>query len=464
MTIKRIATVVLVLFVAALGFAPAVVAAVVSAAAGAGLLSIAGETTTTNDLNAAMKILFEDTIVNNVVTDSELLDLFEEGDGIKTDQTTGGRFIETSQLFALPAGVGSRNEGGYIPVPFGPNIQNSRVNLKKVMGSVEMTGEVLKRVKTDRGAFIDWGKQVMPKLVERLTNELDRMLIGYGAGIKAQVANIAGNVVTVNNALGVAGYADAWLQFLENERLRASVLPDFVAPKPGVYAVRAVDPVADAITVDDPAGLAIGDFLAEGDGADHSGGKDPMGLIGCVDDGLILPVFQNIARAGFRAWQGTVIDAQAAPFAPGQTLTEDVLAYADDTTFTRGGGQIDAIVTSRRGLRQLWRDMRQDRSFNDPRSYTGGKGRIFIVLGDRQVQIRVARKLPSQLCFGLTRKTFKKWMLHAFEWDTTTGSLFRQVTDNTGRRDAFYAYGTMYLEIGNSDPQKNFRIENLPLV
>src|SRR5690606_9862624 len=172
--------------------------------AAVGGLFLVGDTTTPADLSAAMKVIFEDSIINNVVADSELLDLFESAGGIKTEETTGGRYIETAQLFALPAGVGSRGENGYIPVPRGPVIQNSKIYLKKVIGSVEMTGDVLKRVRTDIGAFINWGEQAMPKLVERVTNEYDRMLLGYGSGVKAQVAsvNATDKIITLKNAMG----------------------------------------------------------------------------------------------------------------------------------------------------------------------------------------------------------------------------------------------------------------------
>lgn len=430
--------------------------------AAVGGLFVVGDTTTTTDLNAAMKVIFEDSIINNVVVDSELLDLFEQSGGIRTETTTGGRYIETAQLFALPAGVGSRGETGYIPVPRGPVVQNSRIYLKKVIGSVEMTGDVLKRVRTDIGAFLDWGEQAMPRLVERVTNELDRMLLGFGSGVKAQVASVdAGNkTITLKNAMGVDGLGGAAFQFLQNESLRAATTPAGTTLRAGAMIVEDIYHATNQIKVDEIAtNLAEDDYLAEGDAADNSFGKDPMGLLGIVDDGGILATFQSIDRANYTAWRGHVIDAQAV-FGAGQRLTEEVVVYADDVAYTRGGAKVDVIVTSRDGLRDLWRDLKGDRSFNDPRSYTGGKGGIFIILGDRVVPIRVARKMPPDLCFGLTRKHLKKWMLNKFEWDDTTGSLFRQVTDSTGRKDAFYAYGSTQLETGSDDPQKHFRIEN----
>jgi hypothetical protein len=307
-----------------------------------GLMGVLGDTTTTVDLEAALKVIFDDSIVNNVVTDSEVLDLFEEGGGIRTDTTTGGRYIETAQLFGLPAGFGFRTEMGYIPVPRGPEIENSRINLKKAMGSVEISGDTLKRVRTDVGAFLNWGEQVMPKLVERINNELDGLALGYGAGIKARVATVdaINNRITLKDAYGVAGYPGALYQFLNGESLRAAPNPDGTGLRATAYVVKDVSHKNQWLQLDTTADLAVDDYLAEGDGADNSfGTKAPNGLLGIVDDGDVLAVFQNIPRANFSAWQSLVVDAQAAPFGAGQKLTEDVITTTDDECFQRGGGR-----------------------------------------------------------------------------------------------------------------------------
>src|SRR5690606_473043 len=303
--------------------------------AAVGGLFLVGDTTTTADLNAAMKIILEESIINSVVADSELLDLFESAGGIKTEETTGGRYIETAQLFALPAGVGSRGENGYIPVPRGPVIQNSKIYLKKVIGSVEMTGDVLKRVRSDIGAFINWGEQAMLKLVERVTNEYDRMLLGYGSGVKAQVASVDGGnkIITLKNAMGVAGLGGATFQFLENESIRAATTAAGTTLRAGEMIVEDVYHATEQIKVSDIAtSLTADDYLAEGDAADNSFGKDAMGLLGIVDDGDILATFQSINRANYTAWRGHVIDAQAV-FGSGQRLTEEVVVYADDVAY-----------------------------------------------------------------------------------------------------------------------------------
>ncbi len=430
-----------------------------------GLLGLAGATTSTTHLDAALKIIFSDALVNNVVTDTELLNYFPNGRGIKRDKTTGGRYIETAQMFALPAGVGFRDEGDYIPVPSGPTIANSRIGLKKCLGAVESNAEVLKRVRTDVGAYVAWGREVLPNLVERVKNEIDRVSLGYGAGVKARVndATPATDLI-VDSAMGIAGFdaEDSLYHFLAGETLKAGPNLDGTSQRTGVMTVEDVDFASGHIVVDALAtSLADNDYIFPGDAAGHSAGKEAMGLFGAVDDGGVLATFQNIARATYSAWKGHVIDAQASPFSANQKLTEKVIMHADNVCFQRGGGTVDLFVTSRQGANQYWADLVGDRSFNDVRSYTGGKGMLGVQLGDRVIALKVARKMPKSVSFGLTLKTFKKWVLHEWQWDDQTGSIWHQVVDGTGRKDAYWAYGGLHYEVGNSDPQKNFRIENI---
>lgn len=430
-------------------------------AAMAPLFVFVGDTTVTTDIDEAMKVIFAEPIVNNVVTDSELLDVFDNGDGIQQEKTTGGRYIETAQLFGLPAGVGARSENDYIPVPKGPEIVNGRITLKKVMGTIEMSAETMKRVKNDDGAFLNYLERALPFLVTRVTNESDRMTLAYGAAIKARVnATTPATNLVVDSAFGVAGYNRALLQFLKGETLIASPNADGSTPRSGVMTINHVDHRNGYLVVDALAtSLADNDYLFAGDAAANSAGKEWMGLLGMVDDGNVLNLFQNIDRSSYPEWTSYILDV-ITTYGAGQKLTEEVLAAADDEAYTTGGAKVDLLVTSRAGLRQLWQDGKGDRQINDPRSYTLGKGPIRMLLTDRVLEVRVSRKMPDTLLFGLTKSTFKKWMLHAWEWDDTPGSLWRQVTDATGRKDAFYTYGSLYNEIGCMDPQKNFRIEN----
>ena len=431
-----------------------------------------GEITDVVDMDSAMKIFFTDPIVNNVVTDTELLSVFLEDNNVQVETTTGGRYIETAQYFQLPAGVGFRAHGEYIPEPDGPIIVNSRVYLKKVQGVVEMEGDVMERVRGNMGAYIDWMERALPDLLTRLNDTIDRALLGYGNGALARIDaawDAVGQPTTipVDRTFGVTGWTNAWLAFLQGMRIVASADADS-DPLRNAGAgqdakITDVNPATSEITVDAvPAAWADNDFLFTGDGAGHSGqtaagdDREIMGLAGMVDDGGILPTFQNLLRSSYRLWQAVEVDGTTGDFSSG-VLSEDVFVFADDECFVLGGGRPNLIVTSRQGARSYWRELKQDRVFND-RAQEGGKGPMSVQLADRRLPIKVARKMPPEVAYMLQTDTFKRWQLDSGKWDDKTGAIWNRVTDGTGRKDAFYAVYNWYLQTGCLAPRKNVRI------
>lgn len=437
-----------------------------------------GNATDLFQMEAAMKVLFEDSVFENYVTDSEFMDQFEQDGNIQQEETTGGRYIETAQYFNLPAGVRSVATNDYIPVPGGPVVKNARIYLKKMQGTVEMTGDTMRRVRTNEGAFLDWANRALPDLVARLTNTVDRIAIGYGAGVVFQAAGaVSGDPpqVTVENAYGVNGFGPCHPLVLEGEQIVFGPNIDGTALRGGSEpsaTVTNVEQGADGTAIltlsRDPGGpIEAGDYIFLGDDtqqaveeAETGRPRDFLGLLGHVDDGGILQEYQEIDRDDHRTWRGTVLDA--GDHFNANVLDEDLVTEADDQCFTEGGGRPDLFVTSRAAIRQYWRHLREDRTINDPTAFTGGPGDgPFINFTDRRLRLRVSRKMPHQVAFGLQTDTFKKWTLGRWEWDDTTGSIWNRVSDNVGRKDAFYAVGHMYQELGCFAPAKNFRIDEI---
>jgi hypothetical protein len=430
-------------------------------------------------MEAALKVIFEDSVFDNFVAESEFMDQFESDGNVQQEETTGGRYIETAQYFNLPAGVRAVATNDYIPVPNGPLIKNSKIYLKKMQGAVEMTGDVMRRVRSSEGAFLNWADRALPDLVTRLTSTVDRMAIGFGAGAVARTAGVIGDddgvfTVTVDRAYGVDGLSPVHHLFLEGESIVFGTTITGATLRGGADRSAIVlnsenngDGTATLTLSRDVASVASGDWIFLGDDtqaavteAETDRPREFMGLLGHVDDGDIVAEYQEIDRADHRLWRGVMVDAEDHWNA--DILDEDLVTEADDECYTEGGGKPDLFITSRQGIRQYWRHLRGDRTINDPRSYTGGPGDgPYINFGDRQLRLRVSRKMPHQLAFGLQTDTFKKWTLGRWEWDDTTGSIWNRVTDGVGRKDAYYAVGHLYIELGCMAPAKNFRINNI---
>lgn len=435
-------------------------------------IGLAGTTTTTASLDNLMKVLYSEPLITDIIAESELMDMFKQDFNVKTEETTGGKYIETAHYLRLAGAAGARAENDYIPVPQSPKIQNSRIYLKKIMGVVEMTGDVMERVVGDEGSFINYMERALPDTKERVVNEIDRMYIGYGAGVKAKVASKGANSITVDSALGIAGYEDAWLQFQEGETIVfASDAAGTALRNAGSTQAALVENIDETtgtltLTLDAAllAAIVVGDFIFSGDQAgtaSPNGGvnREISGLLAGVDDGGIVATYNNIPRAGNRFWNSRVIDASVAPY--NGALTEKLLTIIDAQTSVSAQSKIDALVMSPHAPIGYWEDLKGDRVINDPKNYTGGKGSLSILLGDRTIPLRTARKLPPQIAFGLNTATWRRFTLGTWQWVARGGSIWNLVTDAVGRKDAYFAYGKMYEELACLYPRRNFRIEGL---
>lgn len=472
----------LVVFVLALLLAPALHAA--TAVSGGIAVSMMGDTTVIDQITQALKIVFNEPFFDNVVADSEFGDAFEEGGGIKYDETTGGRYVENLHELAWPAGVGARLEDDYIPVADGAEYANSQVFLKRIMGTIQMSSAVMDRVRTNEGAYLDYMERALPLLQKRVTSERDRMILGWGYAVKARVAAIsaydtpvAGQFqVTVDRSMGIDGYTEAPLQFLRGERsvFTASLAAPIAMRNPGSTQsarVKNNQIQSNIITYEGAsalqAAIQVDDYIGSGDGSGYSfpagspaETKEITGVLAAVDDGDIVSTYMNLPRANEEYWQGNMIDSQAAPFAG--SMTEGLLVYADRINTVNGAGKIDMIICNRIAEEQYWNSLKQDRQIVNPQgTYEGGKDQLWIRLNGRRLMIQVARKIPTQIAFGLERDTFKCFRLREWFWDDRTGSMWNRVVDSTGQKSAYFATGYFWEELFCGAPAKNFRINNL---
>lgn len=432
-----------------------------------GAVTGTGSSGTYTGLYEGMKAIFEEPMSENLVQESEVLDLFSNDASVPVKETNGGRYIEMAHYFASGGGYSAGDEGGYLPTSVAPLIKNSQITLKKNTVLVEMTGEAYRRVKQGEAAFLDWGAQALPKYAETFAHHLDRQAVGTGTGIIARInmATPASTDLAIDSAYGIAGYTGATKLLLRNESLRASPNADGSSPRTGAPTVTKIDHRNSDIDVTALfASAADNDYLFQGDANIYgNGSKEIMGLLGIVDDGGNVAVFQTLTRADYpEVWNCQTADATGSGF--DGTLSEELIVKAADDTREYGGGNVNVLVASTSGARSFWKSLKPDRVINDPAgSYEGGKADLMCRVGpDRVLKVRSCRKVPAEIAFGLTTSTLKRWQHGSgFHWDDTTGSIWERSSDSTGRRDAYFAVGIWEGQLGCIAPAKNFLIENL---
>ena len=417
-------------------------------------------------LNEAMKVIFQGPVSENLVQDSELLGEFDTDSSIPVTETKGGRYIELAHYFSGGGGYGASAEGSYIPTPTAPVFKNSQLYLKKNVAVVEMTGEAYRRVKGDEGAFLDWGANVLPRNVQTFRHHLDRQAMGTGTGIIARVnmASPASADLAIDTAFGIAGLTGATRLFVRGMSLMLDDTSTGASPRTEAATVTGIDHANSDINLSLlPTSTTDNDYIFQGDANANGGGSvEMMGLLGMVDDGSVLSVFQGITRSAYpEVWNAQVVDASSGSF--GSTLSEEVIVKAADDVADYGGGAVDTLICSTSGLRSYWKSIKPDRVLNDPSgSYEGGKGALRVRVGERVIRLKAVRKCPPEVAFLLHKASFKRWQVGGgFQWDDTTGSIWERSTNSTGRRDAYFAVGIFEGQLGCIAPAHNALIENL---
>lgn len=427
-------------------------------------------------LNNAMKVFYQEPVWDNLVSESEVLDLYTADNDQQVFESLGGRWIELAHDMADGGGSGARKEGGYIPQTTPPSYLNSKIYLKKNYMTTTMSSDAMRKVKQGPYAFITWISEDLKKRVRRHRHHIDRQALGTGTGILCKVVSIAGSVITLGSNFGISGYSKSAFSLQINDLLRGGPNADGSSLRTGQMKITAIDYVNGTITVDAvAASLAAGDFLFLGDTSDNASRKggstsglddsEMMGLFGIVDSATtnVLTSFQSLTRATTPYWYGFSLDLSAAPY--NGNFTEAAIQSGYDQVVEQGGGLPYFWLASRNGRRNYWAQLKTDRQFVNPTGFRGGEGPLSILIDDREVGIKVARKIPDEVSMLIDTTSLKRWQYGAgFEWDDTTGSIWRQVTDSTGVQDAFFAYGRFEAQTGCIAPAHNLIFTGLAKV
>lgn len=414
-----------------------------------------------------LKHVYEPEVANMVVAESEVEDCFTEQQGFSVTEGPDGKQINMAHVLSAGGGTSAMLEDDYFPTPTVASSKQSSLTIKQIATVVELSGRTLRRVKQGPAAVADWASDVLPLKVERHVFHKDRMLLGTGTGVVCRIndASPGTSDLGIDSAFGIAGLDSAPMLILEDDNLRFGPNANGSSLRSGTAKVAAIDFANAEIDIDAlPTSTADNDYVFLGDAnVNGSGSRETMGLEGIVDDGTNVATFQGITRSSNPKFNAQIVaadTAQSGAFAG--VLSEDLIEYADRIAWERGRGKPSLLLTSRSGRASYWKSLKGDRSINDPAGrYVGGRGPVTMLIDEREIRIKVARKVPTSRAYLLDVSTLKKYRVGPARWDDTTGSMWDRVTDGTGRKDAFWSAFIEELEVGSNAPLKNVKITGL---
>jgi len=366
-----------------------------------------------------------------------------------------GKYTGRKQIMALKTdrnqGIGARAEGGTLPTAQTADYLQFEVMAKYVYGRFAVTG-VAKAIGQGLGSLVNAMQEAMTDMVESFRVNLNRILWGDGTGKLAQVNGDVSSDTTVT-VDGVTGYGQ---NAVGTRFLAKGMIIDTAGGASNNLdseSIASVDSttqitMSQNVTVDDNAWIYLED----------SKDKEPMGLLGIVDDGTIVSTFQNLSRSTYEQVQALVLGNSGT----GRDLTESLLAQAVMQPYERAGARIDLLLMHP----SMWRTYAEslisaDRSFlvrpNETPVYSGGYNPA--QASYMGVPIKLDLDCPIHRVFALDTSVITYYYAGdgIVSWMDDDGRILSRVADKDAVEGVIRTYGNLVCR----NPMKQCRIDDL---
>ena len=422
-------------------------------------------------LDGALKENYVGVTYDTIIRRSKILDLAKENSQVHDGPQ--GKYFKLSDLLGGNQGIGSRLESEFLPEGDVPQFINPVAYLKNHYARIDTTYQAMVDAVQGKAAFADWAKLTIVPTVNNFSDDLDRQLCGFGAGVFCRVSGApSGTTVNIDRAFGadypgagsVLGTTKGWVSGVQRGmKLVAGPNLDGTGLRGGgtPVTVLAVDFQANsaggALTVDNIGALTSGDYLFRGDAYGNNTAatgveREMMGFEGLVDDGTLVDTVFGISRTAVPEWKSLRRDLNNAAVTEGNVMRAltDVGLY--------GGGQCNVAWTGGDEWRGVYNAIRGLGGFGanrDGSGVTAGAKGVNIETPFGSINLRgVERCVPGRAYFGDT-STLHRFVQGQGEWDTTAGgTMFRQVQVGAAVKDAYYAFYRLRMQFACDNPRK----------
>lgn len=318
--------------------------------------------TTTSGFDAALKDVYAGPIRDQLNEKTRLLDLFTKGDIEQYEWE--GRQVVLALRKSRNAGIKAVAEGGTLPTAGKQGYANLKIPMRFIEGRIELTAQVMKASRSDKGSFARAMDAEQKGLVEDLSRQRNRMLAGYGQGTLAVWVSGTGTAIVVSAPGGVSGTTNG-TRFIKPGMLLANTdsTGQTVRNVFTVLSISTTTNVSDTMNTDTSLSTATtGDLFSLGANAlgtnEGSYGQEPMGILGIVDSTTYVASIFGLDRSqSVNSWfRSNVLTSVGA-------LSPDLLQRGTDNAEEVSGEVIDQYVTHASVRREVLKLTEADRRY-----------------------------------------------------------------------------------------------------
>jgi hypothetical protein len=320
--------------------------------------------TTTGD--AILKDVFEGPLRDQINQMTPLLDYFTDGNA--KQRKWEGRQVIVPLHKSRNSGVKSLAiDSGLLPAAGNQGTVDAKIPMKKVMGRIQLSADVIETTKNDEGAFIRALQLEQDFMVKDIARHRNRYFAYFGQGTLATISSgTASATQALANPGNVSGSTNA-TRFIQP----GDVVAFTDSTGATLRGVRTVSSLSEPnIVVDSSVTTTTGDLVSRGTtvgATEASFNAECMGILGLVDSTTYVSSVFNIDRsqAANAFYRSNVITSVGA-------LNPDVLNRAADNTEEVSGQKIDRWLCHYSVRREVWKLTEADRRYNVNPGNNGG--------------------------------------------------------------------------------------------
>lgn len=387
--------------------------------------------------DAVLKDVYSGPVRKQLNRKTNLLDLFTKKDVSKEEWE--GRRVVLALHKSRNVGTKATVEGGLLPTAGAQGYENLEIPMRYYHGRIELSTQVIKSAKSNKGSFIRALESEQKLLVEDMARQRNRMLAYFGQGTLAVISSgVANATQTVKDAGGVVATGNPNpVRFLKPGMVVAFTDGTTIR---GVSTINSVDAANNQITLSSSVTTTTGDFVQLGvtiGGTEQDSHNDEaMGVLGLVDSTTYVSTIHGLDRsqAANSFFRSQILSSVGA-------LSPDILQRGIDNIEEVSGETIDTFICHSSARREVLKLAEADRRYfggSDPRNFDAGTlaGQFKQDITYNGVPFRVDKDFAYGIIMGINKSHMYQYSLTDGEWADDDGAVLSRVAN----KDAFEAF------------------------
>lgn len=385
-----------------------------------------------------MKEVYQGRIREQIASETKTLKrITRSGSGVSTE--IGGKYVTFPIHTRRNSGIGSRNENEPLPIPGQQGHAAARIGLKYAYGGLQITGQAIALSDSDPKAFAKVIDDEVNGLKDDLKKDMNRQVYGNGTGtIGAVTGTASGNIVPVTSAH----------HFQIGELVDVITLPGTVAIAARTVVARSV--ANKTVTLSGAAPTTTAGQLIVRNG---SFGREITGFDSIVSaTGTLYNVDPTIEEE----WTSEVDSNGGTP----RALSEGRMITMADRISGRGGKT--TVIFQHPSIRRAYFNLlSQQRQVVNETKFTGGFTGLAFTTDDGEIPTVADGDAPEGTQYFINEDALTFYRDKEWSWLDRDGSMWKQVRDNAGDYDAWYARLVEYHELGTDRRNTHGKITDL---